>query len=81
MSDLIRTQVLLEKKQRLQLDAIAEETGVSFSEIVREFLNAQLRARAYQDMRRAAEQLYNDYASDENLTDMTALDGEDFING
>ena len=81
MSDLIRTQVLLEKKQRLQLDAIAEETGVSFSEIVREFLNAQLRARAYQDMRRAAEQLYNDYATDEGLTDMTALDGEDFING
>jgi hypothetical protein len=81
MSDLIRTQLLLEKKQRIQLDKIAVEKGISFSELVREFLEAQLRVRTYEEMRRAAEQLYGDYANDEELTAMTALDGEDFING
>ena len=81
MSDLVRTQLLLEKKQRIQLDKIAEEKGISFSELVREFLDAQLRVRTYEEMRHAAEQLYGDYANDEELTAMTALDGEDFING
>jgi hypothetical protein len=81
MSDFIRTQVLLEKKQRIQLDEIANQNGVSLSELVRKFLNNQLRLHTYEEMRLAAEQLYNDYASDEELTAMTALDGEDFING
>ncbi len=80
MSDFVRTQVLLEKKQRVQLDKIAEDMGISFSELVRDFLDAQLRLRTYEEMRRAAEQLYDDYTNDENLTDMTTLDGEDFIN-
>jgi hypothetical protein len=80
MSDFVRTQVLLEKSQRVQLDKIAEDMGISFSELVREFLDAQLRLRTYEEMRRAAEQLYDDYANDENLTDMATLDGEDFVN-
>jgi hypothetical protein len=81
MTDFVRTQVLLEKKQRTQLDKIAGDMGISFSELVREFLNAQLRLRTYDGMRQAAEQLYSDYANDEELTGMTALDGEEFING
>ncbi len=81
MSDYVRTQVLLENKQRIQLNKIAEEMGISFSELVRNFLNAQLRLRIYEEMRRAAEQLYDDYSNDENLTAMTVLDSEDFING
>ncbi len=55
MSDFVRTQVLLEKRQRVQLDKIAEDMGISFSELVREFLDAQLRLRTYDEMRRAAE--------------------------
>jgi hypothetical protein len=81
MSDFIRTQVLLEKKQRIQLDKIAEDMGISFSELVRDYLNAQLRIRTYEEMRHAAELLYDDYAKDDELTAMTGLDGEDFING
>ena len=81
MTDFIRTQILLEKKQRIQLDNIAESMGVSFSELVRDFLNAQLRLRTYKEMRRAAELLYSDYTNDEDLTAMTALDGEEFNNG
>ena len=81
MTDFVRTQILLEKKQRIQLDKIAEVMGITFSELVRDFLNAQLRLRTYEEMRRAAEQLYDDYAKDEELTAMAALDGEEFING
>ncbi len=33
MSDYVRTQILLDKKQRFQLDEIAEKTGVSLSEV------------------------------------------------
>ena len=80
MTDYIRTQVLLEKKQRKQLDEIAEKAGVSFSELVREFLDSQLRIRTYEEMRVAAESLRGDYANDPQLTDLTALDGEDWIN-
>jgi hypothetical protein len=81
MSDYIRTQVLLERKQRIQLIKIAKDKGISFSELVRDFLNAQLRDHTYQEMRRAAEQLYTDYVNDEELKAMTALDGEDIIKG
>ena len=81
MTDYVRTQILLEKKQRIQLDKIAEAMGIPFSELVRDFLNAQLRIRQYEEMRRAAEQLYSDYANDADLTAMTTLDGEEFING
>jgi len=35
---------------------------------------------AQEEMRRAAQQLLGDYTNDEPLTDMTALDGEDFPN-
>lgn len=81
MTEYVRTQVLLEKRQRNRLDEIAQNAGISFSELVRVFLDAQMRIRTYEDMRRAAEQLCDDYLQDGSLTDMTALDGEDFING
>jgi AraC-like DNA-binding protein len=80
MTDYIRTQVLLEKKQRIQLDEIAQHAGISFSELVRDFLDAQMRIHTYENMRRAADQLRDDYANDGSLTDMTVLDGEDFLN-
>ena len=78
MSDLVRTQVLLEKKQREALNAIAKKERVPFSELVRDYLNAQLRQRQYAELRLAAEQLREDYAVGGELTEMTALDGEDF---
>jgi len=80
MTDYVRTQVLLEKRQRNQLDEIAQNAGISFSELVREFLDAQMRIRTYENMRQAAEQLREDYAIGGSLTEMSALDGEDFMN-
>jgi hypothetical protein len=81
MANYIRTQILLKKEQRDQLDEIARETGISFSELVRDFIDAQMRIRTYENMQRAAQKLRQDYAVDSNLTGMTALDGEDFLNG
>lgn len=81
MTDYLRTQILLEKKQREALNELAEKAGVSFSELVREMIDEQLRIRKYGEMRRAAEQLFNDYNNDGELTEFTALDSEDFLNG
>ena len=80
MADLVRIQILLDKRQRSELDEIAEKEGKSLSELVRNFLDIQLRERKYDEMRLAAEQLAADYAEDGELTDMTSLDSEDFFN-
>ena len=80
MSDLVRTQVLLEKSQRDEITQIARSQGKSFSELVREYLTRQLRQQKYEEMRMAAEQLQDDYAEGSSLVEMTALDREDFLN-
>ncbi len=79
MSDLVRTQILLDKKQRELLDEIAKNEGLSFSELVRTYLDLQIRQRKYEEMHLAAEQLRADYETGGALSDMTALDREDFI--
>jgi hypothetical protein len=80
MDDLVRTQVLLEKKQRSELQRIASKEGVSFSELVRTLLDIQLQNHKYQEMELAAKNLLEDYQEGNGLTDLTALDGEDFLN-
>jgi predicted DNA-binding protein len=80
MTDYTRTQILLEKSQHHQLKEIAENQGKTFSELVREYLDAQLRLRNYEEMRLAAHLLRENYIGDADLTDTTALDGEDFLN-
>jgi len=79
--DYVRKQIILEKEQSDQLRKIAINEGISFSELVRNFLNAQLRARVYSEMEVAADALLADYTNDRELTEMTSLDGEEFING
>lgn len=79
MTELIRTQILLEKKQRQQIKEIAERYGVNFSELVRSFLDAQILAATYADMQQAATRLLNDYTDNADLTELTVLDGEDFL--
>jgi hypothetical protein len=78
MTSLVRTQLLLRDDQRLELDKIADQTNSSFSEIVRQFIDAQLRQRKYKQMERAAEILFDDYQKGGNL-EMSDLDGEDFF--
>ena len=78
MSDLVRTQILLTRSQRQSLLEIARKDKCSFSEVVREALDAQLRQRKYQEMEKAAGELRQLYEIDADFTDMTALDGDDF---
>ncbi|HVN56457.1 MAG TPA: ribbon-helix-helix protein, CopG family [Anaerolineaceae bacterium] len=80
MSDLVRTQVLLEKKQRKQLNEIARKEGKPFSQLIREYLDSEIRRRTYAQMCAAAEQLRGDYGPGTELTEWTALDSEDFLN-
>jgi predicted DNA-binding ribbon-helix-helix protein len=79
--DYVRKQVMLEKEQSLQLEKIAENDGISFSELIRTLLNSQLRVRIYKEMEIAADELYNDYSNDKDLTITHSLDGEDVIDG
>ena len=74
---MVRTQVLLGKKQRIELNEIAVKEGKSFSELVRISLDAYLRQRKYDGMRMAAEQLAADYQAGGELTDLTSLDGKE----
>ena len=79
MSDLVRTQILLNRNQRHFLNMISQKEGRSVSEIVREAIDVQLRQRRYLAMQTAAESLKPDYEANDELTNMTVLDGEDFI--
>jgi hypothetical protein len=77
--DYVRKQVILEKEQSDLLRKIAKDDGVSFSELVRNYLNLQLRLHTYKEMEKAATRLVADYKQDNNLTSMTSLDSEDFV--
>ncbi len=77
--DYVRKQIILEKDQTIVISDIAKKDGLSFSELVRNLLNAQLRARTYEKMELAAEALLEDYEKNDALTDMTLLDGEEII--
>ena len=78
MANLIRTQLLLGNEQHQNLSEIAKKEGRSLSEIVREFLDLQLRQHRYNEIKKAADALRQDYEPGGALTEMTALDGEDF---
>ena len=73
---MIRTQVILEEDQHHQLVEIARQQNRSLSDLVREFLDDQVRIYKMNQMARAAEQLRQDYLEDRELTALTALNGE-----
>jgi hypothetical protein len=77
--ELHRTQILLEKGQHQILALIAEEEKRSLSEVVREMIEHELRYRQRRQMLFAARELRADYDNDSNLTQFTALDGDDFL--
>ena len=77
--ELHRTQILLEKGQHQILTLIAEEEKRSLSDVVREMIERELRYRQRRQMLLAARELQADYNTNPNLTEFTALDGEDFL--
>ena len=74
---MVRTQIIIKEEQRKALDIIAKQENRSISDIIREFLDKQLRIREEQRMFKAAKLLREDYINNEELTVFTALDGED----
>ncbi len=80
MSNYVRTQILIDKNQRIELNQIAKKTGKTLSEIVRDFLDAQILLQKYENMKQAADELKFDYSDDSELTALSSLDGEDFSN-
>jgi hypothetical protein len=78
MTDLVRTQVLLKREQRRYLATQASKQDQSLSEILREMIDDQMRRQKFSEMHRVAELLKADYQAGGDLTEMTALDGEDF---
>jgi hypothetical protein len=79
MSKLVRTQILLDKKQRIELEEIANRERLSVSELVRNLLDAQLHLRKYEKMSQAAKELLADYQNGGDLTDFSSLPGDDFL--
>jgi hypothetical protein len=73
MSDLVRIQTLLPKKQRDELREIARREGKSLSELIREFLSAELRNKKYTEMRLAAEQLLAEYEEGGPMGGLTSM--------
>jgi len=73
-----RTQIMLEPEQKQILKKIADQEKRSFSELVREMLDDQIKNRQKSKVAAAAQALLNDYQTDEDLLAFTALDGEDF---
>jgi predicted DNA-binding ribbon-helix-helix protein len=73
-----RTQIMLEREQKLILKKIADQENRSFSELVRKMLDQQIEQRQKSKLAAAAKALLEDYTTDEELLAFTALDGEDF---
>jgi len=73
-----RTQIMLEEEQKQILKKMSEKENRSFSELVREMLDKQIKTHQKSSLAAAAQALLIDYKTDEDLTSFTALDGEDF---
>lgn len=74
---MIRKQIIMEESQVELLKAISLEERKSFSELVREFLDQQIKNYKQHRMSQAAKALYQDYQSDRELKSFLSLDGEE----
>ena len=77
MPELVRTQIMLEKKQHEALTRQALREGRSLSDLVREAVDAQLRRMRYLELQQAAALLRADYAAFGEIKDLLALDGQE----
>ncbi len=73
-----RIQFLISENQKKFLDEIAQSEGVSFSALVRDIFAEYQREKEEQELADAAQALYDEYNTNEELIAFTALDGDDF---
>jgi metal-responsive CopG/Arc/MetJ family transcriptional regulator len=74
-----RIQLLLDPRDRQELEKLAKEAYTSMSGIIRELIRDYVSRQKKLKFRRAAELMENEYKVDSNLTAFSTLDGEDFI--
>ena len=73
-----RVQIVLSEPQKEFLDATARAEGLSLSALVRQIVDEYKARQLDVELRNAANSLYAEYESDEELTTFNALDSEDF---
>jgi len=73
-----RVQIMLEPEQKQILQEIAKQEKRNFSELVRKMLDKQIANHQKSVLAAAAQALLHDYATDEELTVFSSLDGDDF---
>lgn len=73
-----RTQIMFDNEQKRTLKKMAKQENISFSALVREMLDDQIKKRQKSKLQSAAQALLLDYQTDEDLLAFTVLDGEDF---
>ncbi len=73
-----RTQILFEPALHREILEIAKEENQSFSNVVREMLEEEVRLRKRRQLEKAAKALLHDYETNPELTAFNVLGGEDF---
>lgn len=73
-----RIQVMISEPQIDFLDRTAEKMEISRSALFRKIIDDFQKEYKEQQLRQIAESLYDEYATNEELTSFTDLDGEDF---
>ncbi len=76
---MLKTNIYLEERQHKEVTELARQEERTFAEVIREMIDEGIRTRKRQQWAKAAELMAYDYTTDQNLTAMTALDGEDFL--
>lgn len=75
----IRIQLLLDESQKDFLEWTANNEGISLSALIRRIVDQYQREVTNAQLARAAEDLYPEYLSDDELTAIRALDQEDLL--
>ena len=71
----IRIQLLLDESQKDYLEWTANNQGISLSALIRKIVDQYQHAETNAQLARAAEELYPEYLSDDELTVFTSMDG------
>ncbi len=74
----IRVQVMLTESQKVFLDSSASLEGMSVSALLRELVDQYRLEQRDLRLKEAANELYSEYKTNNELTAFTSLDGEDF---
>ncbi len=74
---MIRIHITFDEDQHHALLQIARQEKRSLSDLVREYLNEQLRLHRQRQLAQAADALRQDYLTDSELTAFSVLDGDE----